>query len=133
MATKKPKIVTRRKVVSVREQAEKQQAKKDKQPRTKKVASAAAKPVKGASKALTKEYNPIKLPDSKVGKSLTKRRSWVPAYFRNSWSELKKVTWPTKRQAASLTLAVLVFSIGLALFVRLLDYGFEKLFREVIL
>lgn len=133
MATKKPKVVTRRKVETVRERADKEQAKKDKKPRTRKVAGAASKPVIGASKVLKKEYNPIKLPETKVTKHLTKSRSWIPPYFKKSWAELKQVTWPTMRVAANLTVAVIIFSVVLALFVRLIDYGFEKLFREVIL
>src|SRR4051812_22554975 len=33
-----------------------------------------------------------------------------PAYFRNSWRELRQVTWPNWRQSRQLTFAVLVFA-----------------------
>jgi preprotein translocase subunit SecE len=56
----------------------------------------------------------------------------VPPYFRNSWRELKLVTWPTRKQSRQLTLAVIIFSVVLGSFVALLDLGFGKLFKEVI-
>src|SRR5882757_2308610 len=33
-----------------------------------------------------------------------------PAYFRNSWKELRQVTWPKWRESVQLTGAVLLFS-----------------------
>ena len=56
----------------------------------------------------------------------------IPPYFRNSWRELKLVTWPSRKQTRQLTLAVIMFSIVLGTFVALLDLGFGKLFKEVI-
>lgn len=133
MAEKKPKVVVRRKKESVRERAEKVSAKAGNKPRHRKVASAAARPVKGVRNVLSREYHPIKMPDNKVGRHLTKRRSWIPGFFRSSWAELRQVTWLKPKQAVGLSFAVVVFSTLIAGFVRLLDYGFEKLFREVIL
>lgn len=127
------KIVTRRRIESVRERADKQQAKSDRQPRHRKVSEAAVAPVRGVKSLLKKEYHPIKLPDSRAGNLLTKRRSAAPSYFSNSVQELKQVTWPSRKQAFSLSLAVVVFSVSIALFVQLLDYGLGKLFKEVIL
>ena len=52
-------------------------------------------------------------------------------YIRNSWKELRQVTWPTARMTAKLTLAVVLFAIFFGLFVALVDYlmglGVEKL------
>jgi len=127
------KIVTRRRVESVRERADKQQAKSDRHPRRRKVTSAAGAPVRGLRSLLTREYHPIKLPDTKTGNALTKRRSATPSYFVDSLHELKLVTWPTRRQALSLSLSVIIFSVSIALFVQALDYGLGKLFKEVIL
>ena len=133
MATKKPKIIVKRKIETVRERADKQQAKKGKEPRTRKMASAANRPVKGIGAVLGREFHPIKLPSGKIGTFLTRPRKFIPKYFKDAFSELKLVTWPTKRQAASLSFAVIAFSVTIALFVRALDYGFEKIFRGVIL
>lgn len=57
----------------------------------------------------------------------------IPPYFRNSWRELQLVTWPSRKQTRQLTLAVIMFSVVLGTFVALLDYGFGKLFKEVII
>lgn len=47
-------------------------------------------------------------------------------YFKESQAELARVTWPTRKQAAKLTVAVIVFSIILALFIGAIDYLFSK-------
>ncbi len=127
------KIVTRRKVESVRERADKHLAKSSKAPRTKKASTAIERPARGVKKLLVQEFHPIRLPDNKAGKFLTKRRSAVPSYFVNSVRELKKVDWPSRRQALSLSMAVIVFSVAIAIFVQLLDFGLGKLFKDVIL
>jgi preprotein translocase SecE subunit len=55
----------------------------------------------------------------------------VKNYLKNSFEELSKVTWPTKKQAVRLTIIVLVFcfAIGIALtgLDLALDEGFEYL------
>ena len=127
------KLITKRKVESVRERADKHLAKSSKQPRTKKATTAAARPAKGLKTLLTKEFHPVKLPNNKTGQFLTKRRSAAPSYFANSLRELKLVSWPTRRQALSLSLSVIIFSVSIAVFVQLLDFGLGKLFKEVIL
>jgi preprotein translocase subunit SecE len=45
-------------------------------------------------------------------------------YLKNSWAELKKVTWPTRQQALLSTARVIVFSIIVSAFLGLLDYLF---------
>lgn len=45
-------------------------------------------------------------------------------YVRESWEELKKVTWPTRREAISYTGLVIGLSVALALFLGAADYVF---------
>jgi preprotein translocase SecE subunit len=123
------KIVSRRKIESVRERADKHLAKSSKSPSSRKT----LKSTRGLKKVLAREFHPIKLPNNKLGNTLTKRRSATPSYFVNSLRELKLVDWPSRRQALSLSMAVIVFSVTIAIFVQLLDYGLGKLFKEVIL
>lgn len=130
---KKKKLVVARKHETVRERADKSTKKSDKTPRTRKLTTTAMKPVTKAGEILTKEYHPIKTGDSKVGKTLGKSRKATPSYFVLSWRELKKVTWPTKGTAAKLTFAVIVFSFVLSATIKLIDLGFDKLFKDVIL
>ena len=57
----------------------------------------------------------------------------VPPYLRNSWKELKLVTWPTRKQSRQLTFAVLIFAIIFGAAVAVVDYGLDKLFRNILL
>lgn len=56
-----------------------------------------------------------------------------PPYFRNSWKELRQVTWPNRKQTRQLTIAVLIFAIIFGILVAVLDFGLDKLFKEVLL
>jgi preprotein translocase SecE subunit len=57
----------------------------------------------------------------------------VPPYFRNSWKELRQVTWPSFHVALRLTFAVIVFAIVFGALIALLDFGLDKLFKQVLL
>ncbi|OGH90726.1 MAG: preprotein translocase subunit SecE [Candidatus Magasanikbacteria bacterium RIFOXYC2_FULL_39_8] len=46
-------------------------------------------------------------------------------YFREAIGELKKVTWPTKKQTWSYTFVVIGMSLGIALFFMFLDWIFN--------
>lgn len=88
---------------------------------------------------------------SKIGAALTKRvgqkaeagikrdvkmPKWLRAiggYFVGSYRELRQVKWPNRRASWSLTFAVIVFTTVLVVFILSLDYGFEQLFKKVIL
>jgi len=54
-------------------------------------------------------------------------------YFKDSFSELGKVTWPTKDQAVLLTVIVIAFCVVFAGFLGLLDFvfgiGLEELLK----
>ncbi|MBE3595335.1 MAG: preprotein translocase subunit SecE [Candidatus Carbobacillus altaicus] len=47
------------------------------------------------------------------------------AYFRESWLELKKVKWPTRRELTSYTLVVLGTVAAMTLFFYVLDVIFN--------
>ena len=48
-------------------------------------------------------------------------------------SELKKVVWLTRREAAYLTGLVLIVALIVGIFLGILDYGFGRLFKDVLL
>jgi preprotein translocase subunit SecE len=50
---------------------------------------------------------------------------WVPRYFREIISELKKVTWPTREDTTRLTIAVIVVSVAIGLALGTVDIGFN--------
>lgn len=128
MAEKKPRI---RKTETVRERSEKIEPEKKR--RIKKAAGTAAKPIRSVASFGKREYHPIKLPDNRVGRFLTKRRRLIPSYFVESWKELRQVTWPGRRETLKMTLAVFVFAIVFGVVISITDYGLDKLFKEVLL
>jgi preprotein translocase SecE subunit len=56
-----------------------------------------------------------------------------PKYFRNSWQELKLVTWPGFKESIRLTWAVLLFAIIFGTSVALVDYGLNTVFKHILL
>lgn len=58
--------------------------------------------------------------------------SKITSYFSESVAELKKVTWPTKKETYNYTLLVIGISIGVAIFLGLLDFIFAQGFQVLI-
>ena len=54
-------------------------------------------------------------------------------YIRESFRELKQVTWPTFHESMRLTGAVMIFSVIFGILIAIVDFGLDKLFREVLL
>lgn len=59
-------------------------------------------------------------------------RILLPRYFRNSWKELRGVTWLTFKQSRQLTVAVMIFAVIFGVVVAFLDYGLDKVFKQVL-
>jgi preprotein translocase subunit SecE len=55
------------------------------------------------------------------------------AFGRDSWKEVKKVVWPSRKEAVQMTLYVLAFSVVMALFLWLTDKTLEWVFYDLIL
>lgn len=53
-------------------------------------------------------------------------------YFRQSFQELKKVKWPTRKETWSMTLAVIAYAVFLGVIVLLLDNLFDWLAKLII-
>lgn len=94
--------------------------------------SKAATPLKKARDLGRKEYHLIKLPDNRIGRLLNKRGRIVPRYFRDAWQEIRKTTWPGRRETIRLTIAVFIFSAVFAVIVAALDFVLDKIFRNII-
>ena len=54
-------------------------------------------------------------------------------FIGETFSELKKVVWLTRREAAYLTFLVLVVAITAGIVLGVLDYGFTKLIDKLLL
>lgn len=99
----------------------------------------ADKRVSNKNKSLLRREYHLPLPDNKIGRFLSRPvRGPKPlrifaAYVRESRHEVKKVTWPTRKESLRLTLAVIVFSMIFAGYTTVLDLGFEKLVETLFL
>ena len=73
--------------------------------------------------------NPLR---SMMDEGQTRRRGRL-AFVGEVWSELTKVTWPSREDAARLTLLVLGVSAVVGVFLALWDLGFSTLVERVFL
>ena len=55
------------------------------------------------------------------------------AFGRDAWREVKKVVWPTRKEAGQMTLYVFAFVVIMALFLWLTDKTLEWVFYDLIL
>ena len=53
-------------------------------------------------------------------------------YLIESKAELKKVSWPSKKETTKYTITVLAISIFVAIFIGILNFAFTKLLTFVI-
>ncbi|MBQ9832102.1 MAG: preprotein translocase subunit SecE [Clostridia bacterium] len=62
-------------------------------------------------------------PAKKEKKEKQNKRS-IGRFFKDVWGELKKVTWPTKKELVSYTLTVIGFIAIFAVIIGVLDFAF---------
>ena len=122
--------------VTFRERAIRASQESDKPKRKHRITSAAKKPVLAvfnpvvnafknvfSNKPFSYLIRPLKL----IGKIL------LPSYLRNSWKELRQVTWLSWRQSIRLTIAVMIFAAVFGLMIAGIDYVLDKIFRQILL
>jgi len=56
----------------------------------------------------------------------------LSTYIKASYEEMKKVTWPSKKETTNYTILVIIFSLAVALFLGLLDYLFNLGLAQII-
>ena len=95
-----------------------------KQP-VRKTARAIGKPLAVIAKPL--KVKPVRFAAKWLGLIL------APRYFRNSFKELRQVTWTSRRQTWKLTFSVLIFALAFGILVTLTDYGLDKIIRRIVL
>jgi preprotein translocase subunit SecE len=52
-------------------------------------------------------------------------------FFKDLKAEAKRITWPSKKDTKKATIAVTSFSFLFVVFVGLLDYGFNNLYKLI--
>lgn len=65
--------------------------------------------------------------------STSKRRLPSFGFIGDIIGELRKVTWPTRQEAIRLTIMVLIVCAVIGVILALLDWGFGRLIRDVLL
>lgn len=135
----KPKRVLKKSTETVRQRSEQTNNAKPKRQLVRSSANKAAKPLRAIGRVLTKILRPFAFllkpfktkPARFVGRILAK--VFLVNYFRNSWKELKQVTWPNRRETWQLTFAVFVFALVFGLVITIVDYGLDKVFEKILL
>jgi preprotein translocase SecE subunit len=122
----------RKSAPTVRERQEAAQAKTEAQQpsRIKRVASKASKPVKKLRLRDRKVFKVVAYPFRLLGRLLYKI---TPKYFINSWHEVRKVVWPSRKETWRLTLAVFIFATVFGAMVAIVDKVLDTIFKNVIL
>lgn len=137
-STKKRTLAARKKPeLTVRERSAQAQPVKRKLVRN--TATKASQPFRAIGRFIAKIVRPFRFllwpfktrPARFVGRVLV--AIFFLRYFRNAWKELKLVSWPSRKETWQLTFAVFVFAIVFAVFITAIDFGLDKLFRNVIL
>lgn len=72
---------------------------------------------------------------AKVAKKKTSERrqpNAIQRYFRETVGELRKVNWPTRKEATNLTIVVLIVVISMGTLLGALDFIFTRLFALIL-
>lgn len=59
------------------------------------------------------------------------QKKGIAKFFREAKSELKKVSWPDKKQLVHNTIVILVFILIAMVILSVLDIGFAKAFQAI--
>ena len=120
-----------KKTETVRDRAAK--AAVPKQPRRLQRTAASVKaPLRKARQIGGKSYH-LPLPDNRLGQILGKNLRVRSNFLANAWKELRQVQWPTGKETFKLTLAVFIFALIFGAVISAVDYGLDKLAKEVLI
>lgn len=56
----------------------------------------------------------------------------ITNYLSASYTELRKVIWPTRKVAFQLTAAVIIGALVVGLYLTLLGYGFQSILQKLL-
>lgn len=83
------------------------------------------------TKLLGKEKERQLAEQKKLAKKQNKKNRATPAqFFKGVWNEMKKITWPNRKDLFRTTFAVIVFIAIFTVIVGLMDYGMGTLFSN---
>lgn len=83
------------------------------------------------TKLLGKDKEKQLAEQKKLAKKKNKKQKRSPIrFFKDVWSEVKKVTWPSRNELFKTTFAVILFIVIFVVIVGLLDLGLRSIFLE---
>ncbi len=65
-------------------------------------------------------------------KGKRKQDNAIQRFFRETVGELRKVSWPTRRETQNLSVIVVIVLLGMSVFMGLLDYLLTKLVALIV-
>ena len=65
-------------------------------------------------------------------KSKPQQQNAGTRYFREVYSEMSRVVWPSREQAMNLTAIVVVVMLALGAFLGVIDFAFEQVFEALL-
>jgi preprotein translocase subunit SecE len=82
--------------------------------------------------AVTKANQKTKARSGRRPSSGRRKENAILRYFRQTWAELKKVRWPTRRELTNLSLIVLSVTVAMSAFLGVADRLSSLLFSFLI-
>ena len=61
-----------------------------------------------------------------------KQQNAVQRYINETIGELRKVTWPTRREATNLTIIVIIVTLSMSALLGILDFIYTKIFALIL-
>jgi len=58
---------------------------------------------------------------------------FLKSFFSGAMLELKQITWPSKKETIYFVKIVIIFSVAMAIFLGIADYGFSRAIQTFIL
>lgn len=62
---------------------------------------------------------------------VNKQPNKIKKYFNETIGELRKVSWPTRKETTNLTIVVLIVTFSMSAILGLLDFVFTRLFALI--
>lgn len=63
---------------------------------------------------------------------MAEKKNRIMKFFRETKSEMKKVSWPSKEQLIRNTGVILAFVVIMTIILSLVDFGFERLLSLIV-
>jgi preprotein translocase subunit SecE len=61
-----------------------------------------------------------------------RKQNGISRLYRETVGELRKVTWPTRKEATGLTGIVVAVTFGMSLFLGIVDFLFSRMFALIL-